>query len=368
MSEQTNFGKGALITGIVLGVAVGGFGAYTLSSNTVERPQTALNGDGAKAAAALTQVAEQAVAERKKNHAISDVAPEGAEVNGKPRYTPIFFSPELWQVTLDADKKNTVIDIYDPTAPNIHADVPNHWFITNGIADALGVSDGLAQDSDADGFSNREEFDAGTHPNDAASLPALVQAGKAPKLEVVEVAEASAVIGVDSALAYDAQPTVVGIRIFAKPGDPRPLYRFNDLKVGDSFGLTDKESDKRFTIVAFQKEDYAGLEESVVLVRDNVTAGAEKEFTIRSGTPTKVGARDFGTPSAKGRVIKDTTVKLRVTAGAKTGEEFSVQLSGTFKVPGTDISCKLESIDAAGSVNVLPEGVESPVNVPKAGE
>lgn len=371
MAEQTNFGKGVLVTGIALGVLAGGYGAYILTSSAVERPQTELSVENGKAIAQLAQVADEVVAARKKNHSLADVAPEGAVVNGKPRYTPIFFSPELWQVSLEAEKKNTVIDIYDPTAPNIHGDVPNHWFISNGIADALGRSDGLALDSDSDGFTNREEFDAGTKPGDAASLPALVQVGKTPKLEVVDVNEASAVISVDSTLAYEANPTSAGIKIFARIGDSKPTLKYSDRGVGSSFGIKEGDGDTRFTIVAFEKADYTDMSgnsstESVVKVRDNVTAAAEKEFIIRAGSPTKPSAKDFGTPNAKGRVIKDTTVEFRVTAGSKAGTTFKVLLEDTFTIPGTDITCVLESVDQAGSVNVKPKGAQSPVNVPKA--
>lgn len=371
MAEQTNFGKSALITGIVLGVAAGAFGVYTMTSSKVDRPQTRLNAGADDKAAALAQVADDVVAARKVDYSIKDVAPEGAVVNGKPRFTPIFFSPELWQVWLSAEQKNTVIDIYDPTAQSIHGDVPNHWFISHGIADALGRSDGLTLDSDGDGFTNREEFDAETNPGDASSLPALIQVGKTPKLEAVSVSEASAVIAVDSTLAYEANPTTMGVKIFAREGDVRPIARFPELKVNDSFGLGGKDDATRFTVLRFERMDFTDASgnketETVVVVRDNVTAGDDKEFFIRAGSPTRPNAKDYRTSNAKGRAIHDTTVTLRVTAGPEAGKTFPVQLNGSFVVPGTDITCVLQSVDKAGSVNVLPQGAESPINVPKA--
>ena len=369
MAEQTNFGKSALITGIVLGVLAGGFGAYMMTGSKVERPQTRLNAGEAKSVAQLAALADEVVAARQKNHTLADVAPEGATVNGKPRFAPIFFSPELWQIAVDSEQKNTIIDIYDPTAQSIHKDVPNHWFISNGIADALGRADGLALDSDSDGFSNGEEFAAETHPGDPKSLPALVQVGKTPKLEVVSITQASAVIAVDSTLAFEANPTTAGIKIFAKPGDSKPIHRVASVKAGESFGL--KSGDNRFTVLGFEKAQFSdsvgnNSEEAVIRVRDNVTAGAEKEFIIRSGSPTKPGSKDYATPNAKAKVINDTTAELRVTAGTAAGNTVKVQLKGTFTVPGTDITCMLESVDASGSVNVLPNGAESPVQVPAA--
>ncbi len=371
MAEQTNIAKGALITGILLGVAAGAYGVYTMTGCKTDRPQTDLNTEGTKAAAALELVADEAVATRKKTHEIVDVAPEGATINGKPRYAPIFFSPELWQVTVDAEKKNKVVDIYDPAARSVHDGVPNHWFISHGIADALGRADGLSLDSDSDGFSNREEFEAGTNPGDAKSLPALVQEGKAPKLEVVSVSSVSAVIGVDSAFAYEASPTTANIRIYSRRGETRPLYKPESCKVGSSFGLSKDADASRFTIVSFEKAEFADMAgskttESVVRVRDNVTAAPERrEFVVRAGTPSKP-RKDEHPANLKGYELTDTTVELRVTAGPKAGTTFSVQPKATFTVPGTEISCVLETVDEKGSVNVLPQGAESPINVPKA--
>ncbi len=369
MAEQTNFGKNALITGILLGVASGAFGIYTLTGGKVPAAQTELSNDGVAAAKELSELAATTNAIRQRDYTIADVAPEGAVIAGKARYTPIFFSPELWQVTNDAEGANSVVDIYEPTTRPVHADVPNHWFITNGIADALGRADGLTMDSDADGFSNGEEKAADTNPSDPASYPALIRVGEAPKLEVVSVTNASAVISVDSTLAYESAPTSMGVKIFASATETRtPVARFTGLKVGDSFGLSN--SDKtRFTVLRFEQMEFDGSPETVVVVRDNVTASAEKEFYIRSGSPTRPGTRDHGTANAKGRSIQDTTVTLRVTAGPAAGKPegtISTQVNGSFTVPGTDITCVLETVDAAGSVNVRPNGAESPVSVPKA--
>ena len=106
MADQSNPGRNALIVGIVLGLAAGGLGAYTMVSNKVTAPATDLDGAGTKAAA-LTAQAEQAKSEKERSRKIVDVAPEGAVVNNKPRFTPIFFSPELWQVSIDSKKMTT---------------------------------------------------------------------------------------------------------------------------------------------------------------------------------------------------------------------------------------------------------------------
>lgn len=373
MADQSNAGKHILITGVALGVVAIGLGIYSMVSLKPEQPLTDVSAKSAKADA----LAAEAVAVKEAllgNHDVVDIAPQGAEINGKPRFTPIFFAPELWQVAYDDKKKNVIMDVYDPTAPCIHKDVPNAWFIKNGIAEALGRSDGLEMDSDNDGFSNYEEYLARTNPADASSLPPLVQANKTPKLEVVKVEKASAVITVDSSLAVEATPPAdAGIKIFARVGDTQPIHKAT-VKPGDPFGLAPGDKSERFTVIGFVKADFANSagdmeSEMCMKVRDNATVAGEKEFVIRPGRP-RAGGKDQGTPNAKGRVINDTTVTLRVTAGPAAGKPegtFKVPEKGSFTVPGSKgITCKLESVDAAGTVNVLPKGAESPVNVPKA--
>lgn len=376
MADQSNSGRNALIIGTLLGLITGGLGVYTMLNGKASIPVTELDATGTKAAT-LTAKAEQAKAEKERSRRIVDIAPEGAMVNNKPRFTPIFFSPELWQVSLDVQKKNTVIDIYDPKAESLHNGIPNSWFISNNIADALGRADGPELDSDGDGFSNREEFAAKTSPSDAASLPSLVESGKAPKLEVVRIIDEKAYVVVDSMLAFDQNPTETGINIFANANETKALGKKIKVKPGDSFGLVGPKADpKRFTVLGFEKatyEDSVGgkSEEYALKVRDNATISGAKEFTIRAGR-TRAKDRDFGTINAKGRLINDLAAEIRVTAGAAAGKPEGtviVPLRGEFTVPGTkDLTCTLESIDAAGTVNILPKGSESPVQVPKAGK
>lgn len=372
MADQSNSGKNALIIGAVFGLAAAGLGAYTMMTAKVTVPDT--NVSGGKADSSLTAQAEQVKANLKSDRTVADAAPEGAVINGKPRMAPLFFSTELWQVSSDEKQKNTVIDIYDPAAPAVHADVPNSWFITNGVADALGRADGLDMDSDNDGFSNQEEFLAHTAPADAASYPALVRVNEAPKLEVAGVSEASAVISVSGALQYEASPAEAEIRIFKTEGDIQPSYK-KTVKPGQNFGL--KDGDNRFTFVKFDKvvrTDLGGnkTDMNVIVVRDNETANPDnKEFVVVPGTPRI--AKAAKPDDVRGRQIKDKTITLRVTAGNAAGKTVKCQEKGDFVIPGgysdgKPMNAKLESLDKSGSANILIEGMESPVNVPKAGQ
>lgn len=374
MAEQSNPGKQALIIGAVLGVAAAAYGGWFMSSAETLVPATSVSGSSKG-----SDMAAEAVALRdsvKQDRTVKDCAPEGALINGKPRVAPLLFSTELWQISIDSAKKNTVIDIYDPKAANIHGDVPNEWFLSNGLGDVLGRSDALTLDNDADGFTNADEYAAKTKPTDAASYPNLVQQNGTPRLEVVKVETARAFIAVDNMFASDSKPTTVGVRVFARQSDTTPTCK-KTLKPGESFGLTKDGPQTRFTVVGFEKKDFpdftgAMSPENVVRIRDNETASEEKEFVVRAGKSTS--PKEKGTPNEKGHQINDTTATLRVTAGSALGKPegtFKVQLYSKFDVPGgissgEKMSAKLETVDASGSVNIRLDGAESPVNVPAA--
>ena len=378
MAEQSNPGVKALMVGAVLGLAAAGLSVYTYM-DSAEAPET--NISASKGGASLTAAADTVMESLKRDRTVADAAPEGAKVNGQPRLAPLFFSTELWQVTLDDQKKNTVIDIYDPAAPSIHGNIPNTWFITNNIADALGRSDGRVLDSDEDGFTNEEEYIAQTCPSAANSYPDLVQASaENPKMELMKVNVARATLVVDGMFGLAAQtPDKATIRIYSKHTDTTPAATIKDLKPGDSFDLPGEKT-KRFTIVRFDKVEFSSFggmsKENVVVVRDNVTTSANKEFSIRAGSKTDASSKDFNTPNEKGRRISDTTVTMRVTAGPFAGKNEGVikaQPNSSFVIPGgkadgSELKATLVSVnDKDGSVSIQLEGAEMPVAVRKAG-
>ncbi len=381
MADQPNTERNVLIAGAVLGVAAAALGAFSMMGSKVQDVKPA---NGGKASLEeFIAPAETARATVTRDRVLRDVAPEKALVNGKPRIMPAFYAVELWQIPPrngepkgpDGKPMNNVIDIYDATSDAIHPTIPNVWFLNNGIEDALSRADGETMDSDGDGFSNLEEFAAGTHPGKADSLPPLVhaKAGTAVKLEVVDIKKAEAVITIDSMFALDANPTQAGIKIYKRVDDAKPVHKLNVAK-GDSFGLAPGDDGKRFTVLGYERKSFtnsmgSASEETVLKVRDNESLTDEKEFTIRAGRP-RLNDKERGTANEKGRTIKDVAAVIRVTAGPKAGKPegtVTVPLHGSFKVPGDEkLSCTLESVDANGSANIRPEGAQSPVNIPAA--
>ncbi|TAE77573.1 MAG: hypothetical protein EAZ84_04120 [Verrucomicrobia bacterium] len=95
----------------------------------------------------------------------SDRVIETAEDEGRP--VDLFVGIPLFA---DKNNPNEPVDLID--GKEVHPGIPNRWWIQNG-AD-ITFANSPDRDDDNDGFSNREEFKAKTHPVDAKSIPALV--------------------------------------------------------------------------------------------------------------------------------------------------------------------------------------------------
>ena len=59
-----------------------------------------------------------------------------------------------------------------PNSPDVHPPITNEWFLEYRIDPGFG--DSPQRDEDGDGFSNLEEFNAGTNPTDERSHPPLI--------------------------------------------------------------------------------------------------------------------------------------------------------------------------------------------------
>ena len=370
MAEQSNPGNKILAAGIILGLAMGGWGIYLAGANAVSAPDTSV--DTGKVNHSLSDAAKKMKADIQQDRKVADTAPEGATINGEPRLAPLFFSTELWQFAADDKKMNLVVDIYDPKSTSIHGDVPNTWFVTSGIADALGRADGLDIDSDNDGFTNGEEYKGQTKPADPASYPAVLAPGCKPKLELTKLTTARATITTDNMNSDPAMnPTEANIRILGPDG--KTVVHKATVKIGESFGLSPKDG-KRFKLLGYEKKTFPGfaddtVEENVISVQDTETAGPEKQFTVRAGNPNPSLKGD----AVKGHLVSDTTATLRITAGSALGKPQAVvkaQLNADFTIPGgagdgKDLKANFTSTDPTGGVNITPAGAQAPICVPK---
>ncbi len=72
-------------------------------------------------------------------------------------------------LTKDGDRP---VDLGDPSNPPVHKGIPNKWWLDNRIEP--GFADSPDRDPDNDGFTNREEFEAETNPNNSKEHPTLI--------------------------------------------------------------------------------------------------------------------------------------------------------------------------------------------------
>ncbi len=75
-------------------------------------------------------------------------------------------------VPLFADKNNPTKPVDPREGAEVHQGIPNVWWIETGAN--MTFANSPARDDDNDGFSNREEYEAKTHPVDPKSVPALI--------------------------------------------------------------------------------------------------------------------------------------------------------------------------------------------------
>lgn len=355
----------AIVSGVVLGLVGVGMGIPHLIDDPTKRPSAAIGSMEEEQRSELEAPLQAATRSMGLKAALGDHVPRGSK---EDRVAPLFFAPQLWQVTLS--DRNAIIDIYDPNAPNIHAEVPNSWFIANGLLADMGKKDALAVDSDGDGFSNFEEYQGNTKPNDPNSYPPLVTTERA-KLEAIAVITKRARIEVEGMFGIQEQtPDSVSITVtqLTKKGELTANKTKKAYKVGDDIDVLDDA--KRFKVESFAKKEfgtsYGGKSnENVVVLKDNALPDVPT-ITVRAGTPR---AHETHPGVRRAYDMEDTKVKFRVTAGKTAKNEFTVRVGEGFTLPnadGSNTECKLEDVnERQNSVNISVKGMESPIAVPK---
>lgn len=354
MADSSNPGKKFLLAGIVLGIGAAAAGAYIQTTQEQQTLRVQV-GSGDKVAASFTDEAAKMKQNALTPRRVVDIAPpldeawipdNKAEDKKLPRYTPIFFAPRLWQVADETQRKNVVRDLLDAKSTSLYKvvdpatneskPVPNSWFFENGMLDVLGAVNAMRVDSDADGFTNAEEFLAGTDPMDAKSMPPFASADGVKMISVGH--KTSVVHALELSTTSDFESGDIAINVFVGDG-PTAQRRLSHrgLSAGKTFGLQESGkgnlSPKRFKVVSVGEEPAATPGEDArkyVEVEDTYTA-VDDQKTIRLY------------PGSKGRrAIKDISVTLRMTAGPESGKQLTVQLGQEFAVPGfPGTKCKL---------------------------
>jgi len=204
------------------------------------------------------------------------------------------------------------------TGAKVHDPIPNTWWIENHIDP--GFADSPQRDPDKDGFTNLEEFNSQTNPNDAQSHPDLVA-----KLKYIK----------DESLAWVIRPGFEseGGYGFRYEDSARGQNRTDpavSVKPGELFFQTGDVAKNRFKYVgAEQRKEF------------NSKINQDKEFTIvkiEDQRPNKKGTiYEIPAPLSEERKMEhvkyDRTAVLSLEAIGLNGQEFKVEEGTAFALP-----------------------------------
>ncbi|MBE6420011.1 MAG: hypothetical protein E7031_07750 [Akkermansiaceae bacterium] len=373
MAEQTDLGKGVLVSGIVAGVIAIAAGIFFVPSAPDEKKAYAISNATPDYLKKNANEGKKLVTELDAaKHTVKDSLPPASKQN---RVSPLFLAPSLWQVAIEKNggKELVVMDILDPKAEQVHSGIDNAWFLQYGLTDALCVSNGPALDPDGDGFSNAEEHKLGTDPSKKESAPAL-HGTDYIKLSTVGKRTTKTTIYLQDMNADYNYITQTGnldsvtLKVLDSSGKEIKELTKATLKPGDTFGITTKEPN-RFRLEKITSGDKDGH----IIVVDTIAPqdGEQDGFEIKPGKNNL-------------KEIVDTWVTLRPTAGAKMpasndadalkAAEIKVLVGASFALPGEESTkCVLKAYNSKGtdkfeegSSQILIEGSKFEVTAPKA--
>lgn len=165
-----------------------------------------------------------------------------------------------------------LLELNNPSAKNIHEEIPNSWFFENGLTNEMNYANAVELDSDKDGFSNIEEFKAGTNPTSLDSHPELL-----PRLRLENVDSSNFILTF-------TEINKETINLNLKQRKPAPLRFSFKLalketgpvkKMGSSLGTFEN----RFTFE--RKQSNRGFQGAKITLKDNASNGRLLEFNRR---------------------------------------------------------------------------------------
>jgi len=265
---------------------------------------------------------------------------ERAVVDGRP--LDMFTGISLYA---ERDSSDPVDPFKDPP---IHEPIPNTWFLDHDIA--LNYADSPDRDPDGDGFSNMEEFDGKTLPNDPKSHPPLIA-----KLTYLsqEVKEWLLTYSMDLGpkqnqfkfLHQDVQGKQFGMGMnqMAGPGD---MLEFKDPGPGDG----------RFKLLRIEEREE--MNDRIKVLEKNKFAIIEDQKENKKGDVFEV-PRKMPKAVQRQHIRRDRKASLELRAIGFTGKPFVVEERRAFALPPGAAEKKYflkEVTDEAVVVEVMGEG------------
>ncbi len=247
------------------------------------------------------------------------VSKEQVSLRKTPNGRPVkFFTSVDWFIK-DGDKSQPYDLLQDPK--ELHEGIPNQWWVDNGVDPSF--DDSPERDHDADGFTNREEYDGGSDPVDPKSFGDLLK-----KLEVVSVERDTWILKFESSTRAGFQ---FSYRFFKDSKSNRgkkvktPVGQ--GVVVQDKF-FKQKNGKERFQLIGSEERPSprGSLRETWAKVRDLKEGKRGEVFELRKGGPRR------GSP--KGSDFRyDHRVTFRLNAIGQTSKEVTIDEDGVFTLP-----------------------------------
>ena len=230
---------------------------------------------------------------------------------GRP--VQLFTSVDLFE------KEGEMLDLLKLPEP-LHPPIPNQWWVDNLIDPSY--SDSPSRDPDGDGFTNLEEFEAKTDPNDAEDYGALLT-----KLEVVSVESDYWLLLFNSVLGDGKYQFNLQFRGFGQRAATNRIPATKAIDIGDTFFPNDPGKGF-FKLIKIEEIE----EETRVGPRMVKWATVEDTRDFKNGKTYKI---PFGMRRAQFPKFTnyDHRIIFRLNAIGKEGENFKVKENGAFSLP-----------------------------------
>ncbi len=256
---------------------------------------------------------------------IENLTPIERRATQAGRPVDLFTSVDLYT---RGENLRELLDILRTDQP-VHPPIENQWWVDHRLDPSF--SDSPLQDPDGDGFTNLEEFEAQTDPNDSKSHGDLIT-----KLEVVTVESDLWLLLFKSVLGKGYQFDLQ-FKAFGKRVQNNRIPASEAIKKGDSFFKREPGKDR------FMLKDIEARQE------DGPTGRRPRDWAIvedlRPNKKGKTYELQFNLPAAKRResTQHDHTVTFSLNAIGESGNQFKVEENGKFSLPnhGTDLKYTL---------------------------